>query len=431
MTMKKIILIAIILSSQLAKANQIILPLGEIKSIQAAGATSVWAENKKILQLSTEGAKIIVKGLQIGESSVRVSGTSYRIQVVDPYHFDSYEKLTSVLSKIAGLKAEFKHGELIVSGKLFRMQDWIHIAQKNLSYQMSTDLSEELKEDVQIYFNNLLGKNKLPRLNIIFAQRFEVRVNPKNIYKHLYVRLFKDYGIKVIDDEDSLESAPTIKVQITVAEIKRKFNQHYGLRWPSAYSAKIISNKISSIDDILLSAEALEQQGYGKILASPNIICKSGKEAEFLAGGEFPIKIVNYKVQDIIWKKYGIHLKIKPKADSSGKMSLSIDTEVSTLDDSTKVDGVPGILTNHVSSHFDLLKPQTIALSGLLKNENAKSSEGLPALSRIPILGALFSSKDFREDKSELVIFVRPTILEDENDPSLSSSANTHLGDFQ
>ena len=94
-------------------------------------------------------------------------------------------------------------------------------------------------------------------------------------------------------------------------------------------------------------------------------------------------------------------------------MSLSIDTEITTLDPGMAVDNIPGLLTNRVSSHFDLTRPQTIALSGLLKSEDGESSSGLPFLSRLPVLGALFSSKDFREHRSELVIFVRPMILQE------------------
>jgi pilus assembly protein CpaC len=222
-----------------------------------------------------------------------------------------------------------------------------------------------------------------------------------------------------VRDEQSLDIAPTIKVEITVAEIKRNLSLKYGLRWPSGYSAKILKTGETELDDLPFNLTALESQGYGKILASPNILCRSGKEAEFLAGGEFPIKIMNFKTQDVVWKRYGILLRVKPRADSAGRISLSIETEVTTLDDAHKVDDIPGLLTNRVSSHFDLTRPQTIALSGLIKREEGNSSEGAPFLSRIPVLGALFSSKDFRENRSELVIFVRPVILSEDEGTSL------------
>ena len=155
----------------------------------------------------------------------------------------------------------------------------------------------------------------------------------------------------------------------------------------------------------------LEKNGFAKVLASPNILCRSGKEAHFFAGGELPITIVNYKVQDVVWKKYGIILKVKPKADFSGKMSISIETEVSSIDPSTEGKGVPALFTNKIQSHFDLTESRLIALSGLIKNEQSENSSGLPGLARLPVLGPLFSSKEFRDDRTELVVFVQPEVI--------------------
>ena len=149
-----------------------------------------------------------------------------------------------------------------------------------------------------------------------------------------------------------------------------------------------------------------------------------------MAGGEIPIQIIKYRTQEVIWKQYGIRLRVKPVADSSGRMSISIDTEISTLDEATKVDNIPGILTNHVSSHFDLSRPQTIALSGLLKNEEGRSHNGLPYLSRIPILGGLFSSQSYKDFETELIIFVRPSILKEGEESETIQNPYQHIGEL-
>jgi pilus assembly protein CpaC len=141
-------------------------------------------------------------------------------------------------------------------------------------------------------------------------------------------------------------------------------------------------------------------------------LCRSGKEAQFLAGGELPIKITAHKRQDVVWKKYGVLLKIKPVADFSGRMSIALETEVSTIDTSNTVDGLPGLLTNRIESHFDLKESRTIALSGLIKHQSGQSSQGLPGLSSVPILGSLFASREFRDDKTELVVFVTPEVVD-------------------
>jgi pilus assembly protein CpaC len=429
--MKTLFIILIIFFSHPAwSQSPLVMSLGESRPIPLGQARSVWIENRQIIQATAAGNQLILKGMKIGTSLLRINGHNQRIQVLHPAQMESYTGLQKVVRNIAGLNVDLAEGQLILKGHLYRLQDWQKIASKNLHFSMQASLTEGLQSEAQNYFSSLMKQERLPRLNIVFSGGVEVRLHPKSIYKEKYQHLFAPYGIQVVLDEEALESAPTIKVQITVAEIHHDLAIKYGLHWPEQYTATILKNtREMDLDDFVFEAHALENKGYGKVLASPNIICKSGQEAEFLAGGEFPIKIINIKIQDIVWKKYGIHLKVKPRADSTGRMSISIETEVSSLDKSTAVDGVPGILTNHVSSHFDLLKPRTIALSGLIKNEDSKSHQGLPFLSRLPVLGALFSSQDFQQNRSELVIFVRPTILDDENDPEFNPSAKNHLGD--
>ena len=108
-------------------------------------------------------------------------------------------------------------------------------------------------------------------------------------------------------------------------------------------------------------------------------------------------------------------LKVKPLADFSGRMSIAIETEVSTLEPAPP-DTIPGISTTRIETHFDLVKSRTIAISGLLRNDSSQSAGGLPLLGQIPILGPLFSSRNFREKKTELVVFVTPDIVKPEEE---------------
>ena len=103
-------------------------------------------------------------------------------------------------------------------------------------------------------------------------------------------------------------------------------------------------------------------------------------------------------------------LNVKPQADFQGAISLEVETEISILDTSSAVNGIPALKVNTVRSHLDLPGKRTVALSGLLRIESGENSEGLPFLSRIPILGRLFSSRNFQKHRSELVVFVTPEI---------------------
>lgn len=410
-------------------AKDLILSLGETHRMTLKGLSRIWIQDGQILQAEAAGKQILLKPRKEGQTTLRLGDESYKVQVLHPEKKDTFRTLQESLQKIVGLSPEVTEGELTIGGHLYRFEDWLRLAETikttSVTYKFRAKMSEALQKDAQKYFSGLLEKAKIPPQSIIFEPEPEIRVSGPDLFLKKYIRLLRPFGIQVIKDEQSLEIAPTIKVKITVAEVSRDFTRKYGIAWPEAYKTKLLGDGGTLFEDLELDLQALEINGKGKILASPNIICRSGNEAEFLAGGEFPIKVMNYKVHDIVWKRYGILLKVKPKADAAGRMSISIETEVSRVDESRKVDDVPAILTNRVSSHFDLTGPQTIALSGLLKSEDSKQSQGLIGLSDIPVLGALFGSKNFRENKTELVIFVRPTILHGNEDPE----TNEHLTD--
>jgi pilus assembly protein CpaC len=156
--------------------------------------------------------------------------------------------------------------------------------------------------------------------------------------------------------------------------------------------------------------EALESSGDGRILAMPNLLCRSGGEAKFFAGGEIPIKISTLRTSQVEWKKYGIMLHVQPRADRLGRLKFQLSTEISSLDGANKVDTVPGILTNKIDTQFNLKGTQTVVLSGLIKKEESKAVSGVALLNSIPILGRLFESHDFNQNLTELLVFVTPEV---------------------
>lgn len=397
----------------------------------------VWLHDRKILSILTRGGFLVLRGNTEGFTTLQVGSKSYQVQVIQPMKKTLLQNFEKELRQILGLRLTIRKYQVTVSGKLYRWEDWLQLAkiseETGVSYAMSAEISPSLQAKALNHWLQEYSPAGLAPVPIHFAHPLQARLamDPQQFAK--YEAILGPFGVQLEKDSQALEIAPVVKVQITVAEVRRDFALSYGIQWPSSYSAAVLSNGQSEFENLMLNAQAFEQQGRGKILASPNLLCRSGKEAEFLAGGEFPIKLSSFKTHDVIWKKYGILLKVKPKADSSGRMSIAIETEVSTIDNSRTVDGIPGLLTNRISSHFDLTKSQTIVLSGLIKNEEGKSAEGLPLLSRIPILGALFSSRDFKENRTELVILVRPTIMKEESKDDVMAPPQEslrHLGNI-
>ncbi|WP_413288896.1 pilus assembly protein [Bdellovibrio sp. HCB337] len=414
-----------------AWGESLVLKIGDDYKLPLPANNRLWVQNRKILNIASRGAYVVLSAIGEGSTNVQVGEKNFQVQVIQPLKKVLLTTFEKELRKTLGLRLKVKNHQVTISGKLYRWEDWLLLAkiseQSGVSYAMAAEIPAGLRTKAQALWQDEFAKEGLAPVPVHFAQTLHARLSVDAAAFSKYENILGPFGVLLEKDAQALNIEPVVKVEITVAEVRRDFALRYGIQWPSSYAARILSTGEKQFEDLLLNAQALEQQGHGKILASPNLLCRSGKEAEFLAGGEFPIKIANYKTQDVVWKKYGIVLKVRPKADSSGRMSIALETEVSTIDPSRTVEGIPGLLTNRISSHFDLSQSQTIALSGLIKNEEGKSVEGLPALSRIPVLGALFSSRDFKENRTELVILVRPSIMR-ENVP-VGSQAR-HLGDI-
>ena len=356
-----------------------------------------------------------IRGIGIGTSQLQIGNQTYQFEVYKPETLKLYDKLSNIQEQLVGIQFELKNPSVVIQGKIHRWSDWQKISEKYIpgaELKMNGQVSEVTKKEIFNYLQSSFAKHRLPAQVLPIGESDEIRLGQKNLIPR-YAQILNPFGYQVIFDETSVEIAPVVKVEITVAEVKRDFGRKIGFSWPESYQAQLIQPLAFSASG-KLSINALEKNGVAKVLANPNLICRSNKEAEFMAGGEIPIKIMNRNVHDVVWKKYGVLLKIKPQADLSGRISLSINTEISSIDKANSVDDMPAMFTNSVSSHFDLVQAKTIMLSGLIKSDSQQSNQGLPWLTQIPILGVLFGSQDFRENRSELVIFVTPTIIKDE-----------------
>jgi len=150
--------------------------------------------------------------------------------------------------------------------------------------------------------------------------------------------------------------------------------------------------------------------GNAVLLAQPRLVARSGGEAKFQAGGEVPIPVPSQDGTNIEFKPFGIMLDIKPVVDSRGHILANVSTEISLIDNTVQAAGVPGFKTRKTSTDVSMRSGETLVISGLVDRNADHSVTGLKGLSSIPILGALFRSKNFVDKKTELVIFVTPTV---------------------
>lgn len=161
---------------------------------------------------------------------------------------------------------------------------------------------------------------------------------------------------------------------------------------------------------------ALERDGLIRTLAEPNLTAVSGEPANFLAGGEYPIPVVDNTGQlSVVYKKFGVGLAFTPIVLSEGRISLKIETEVSELSNQGAVTlsniSIPALKKREAKSTVELPSGGTLALAGLISEDTRQNIDGLPGAKDIPILGTLFRSRDFIRNETELVVIVTPYLV--------------------
>ncbi|MGB0036742.1 MAG: pilus assembly protein N-terminal domain-containing protein [Candidatus Acidiferrales bacterium] len=175
--------------------------------------------------------------------------------------------------------------------------------------------------------------------------------------------------------------------------------------------------------DINLGAtiKALQQKSLLQILAEPNLLTETGKEANFLAGGEFPYPVVqggaagSAPTVTIQFKEFGVRLNFTPELTESGSIHLRIRPEVSALDFTNAVTFsgffIPAISTRRVDVQLELSDGQSFVIAGLVDNRVTQILNKVPGLGDMPVLGPLFRSHSFQKSNSELLILVTPRIV--------------------
>ena len=181
--------------------------------------------------------------------------------------------------------------------------------------------------------------------------------------------------------------------------------------------------------DIGAMVRLLQTKGMFQSLAEPNLVSESGKEASFLAGGEFPIPVAQGSGANIgisvQFKEFGIRLTFTPTV-TGDRVHLKVKPEVSSLDFANAVTlsgfRIPALITRKTETELELQNGQTFAIAGLMSNSVSQTLSKVPGIGDIPILGQLFKSKSAQKNQTELVVMITPHIL-----PNNSSGVTPNL----
>jgi pilus assembly protein CpaC len=362
----------------------------------------------------------------------------YPLRVIGGSLQDHVKEIETLLLAFEGIRARRIGAQIILEGFALRPNDLKKINQIASLYPNTSNLVE-LAEEVR----PILAEEMNRKLKDLGFDNISAQIIGRDIYlrgdaldevqkQHALQLAFEYYP----DIKDMIQianhSQPSIELQLSLIEINRSQLKALGIRWQEALLAVgemelstngssfgLSSNPTAAID-------LIQKKGWGRILTQPKLLCRSGEKAEFHAGGEIPIRLISERTADIIFKPYGILLKMSPVVTQEQNISLKIDTEISTVDGGNSVEGIPAFLTRKLTTSTTLPSGESLILAGLMDHNDLKAVSKIPLLGHIPLLGELFKSRSFRNGVSELLIFIEPKII---NPPNLA--VRTEIKNFK
>jgi pilus assembly protein CpaC len=221
-----------------------------------------------------------------------------------------------------------------------------------------------------------------------------------------------------------VEARDNVRLDFYFVQLTRESGARVGVQWPVSYGGGTLSAEIDLLSGSFQQATAgvtgqalprldlAQSAGWAKVLRQASVITANGTAATFSGGGEMNIPVqtaLGVGVRQIV---FGSTVEVEPRYDrESGRIELTLHAEVSDLT-SDRGSGIPGRTTSSLNSIVNLELGESLVIAGLTASSEAGNKSGLPVLSQIPILGALFGTHSGQSEASENLIFIVPSVVE-------------------
>jgi pilus assembly protein CpaC len=372
------------------RGGEIVMFVGEVKILQADKIHRIAVGNGKMFSTSILGNKeLLLIGESVGDSSLVIWSDSnrktvYTVRVSPRDANDAYRNVSTLVRDMPGVTVTPVGPNVILSGSTSK-ENLARIATTIKMYPQATSLvrEEELSMKKMVYMKVQIIEMKRSVLENIGLQWPGSATGPM-------LGFSGNFGATQVQTQGVLKGV---------------------LPQTPPNSGLLTYLGISSL--INTTINLAKNNGDAYALAEPELSARSGGEAKFLAGGQIPLPSLSTQgAGSVEFKDYGIRLSIKPVADDQGNIVAAIKTEVSSIDASVSVQGIPGFLTRQSESEINVKNGQTIVMSGLVNTEMSNDATKVPGISSIPVLGRLFRSDNFKSGRTDLVILVTPTVID-------------------
>jgi pilus assembly protein CpaC len=364
--------------------------VGQVHLIRAGELKRVAVGNGQVIQATAlDGGQVLVIPEAAGQSTLHLWGkdgseSSYAISVVPADVNRLLAEIRAMLGEDTRVRARIVGDKVVLEGG-------------ELSEEEAARMSEIARRYPQVV--NLISRVGLERMIEMDVRMLEVR---RDVLEEIGVRW------------NGSMQGPTFGI---IGDLHR--SRRFRPGGAGADAGFATRNRVAPFATVLELASSitsvinlLVQNGDAVVLAEPRLACRSGGSARFVAGGELPVPFASgLGTVSVGFKEYGVKFDVSPVASETGVIAAKIATEISAINFEIQVQDVPGLLKRRAETEVNLRENETLVIAGLLTEESSKSIDRVPALGELPILGKLFRSREFRDRKTDLVVFITPRFV--------------------
>ncbi|MCO5143770.1 MAG: type II and III secretion system protein [Oligoflexia bacterium] len=412
-----------------AESKIIHLAIGEQISFKISAGSRFSVGNSEIIRAKTSFNEknepiLLVKAKSQGYSDLIVfeanakgsQQKNYSFRVVTKKEAASFQELPQALDPEKNLKWKKVGGVLVPTGLIFSLEQWNALQserEKNKNLQLnhiSLHPLERLRAESEI--KQAFKELKLDDLETLaFRDLLYIkgRVSSKEELEMVQEVVKKIFSTVKFEIKIGHSKKKNARYEAKIFEVLKGESERLGIQWDSLSGPNILISKNLSKIDLGLSGliDFMEKRGTAKLISKPSLLLTESGKAELRVGGEIPITIKSKDKQSTDWKYYGIQMKITSSDYSSKGVRANIEIQTSSLDSENSLEGIPAIRTSSMKSEIDLSFGSSVILTGLIEQSNREMISGIPFFSKIPILGSLFQSSEFRNNRSELLMSIR------------------------
>lgn len=385
-------------------AETILLSPHETRYFEVPPDAKVEVSRSDIVTVKDLTTQIMIRAKKRGNCTVKVGKKLYQINVVSSESALGYRKLDK--GKYRGLTISPEKDGVTVRGRLLALSDYKELTRSLESgWNFAGEVPKDLQTDFSTYVQEELKSLGRPPVQLRFKPHPLVLL-PKGQLE-TYRPALRQLGLTHSISEDLIAPKNSMSITVVFAEIDNKAAQTFGLQLPSSTQFQVLP-ALESPQEVLAQLDHLAGRGLARKYAQPKIQVTSGKVSKFVSGGELPIKTSGFSSSRVDWKNYGFILEIKPKFDESGQIDLEFFLELSALDPAAGADGIPGIKKRTFETHIFSHEQKPMVVGNFFELQDSVQTSELPFLSKVPLLGELFKSENYLEQKSRGYILILP-----------------------